>query len=170
MLLPVMIAVGGSERDNKAFAAAAAAVGGSGAGHQIAGFSRKLESLETVVIALNALKRRLEIGVASNVADAPMPQAGDMIDQGAHRLPVINPDLIEGRVGCAIDQHARNAGIAEVGDRSALRVGTWRQDDAINAALVKGGDNREFVFGVVLGVREEHHHAENGRIPSRSRK
>ena len=100
--------------------------------------------------------------MAADIADAAMPEARDMFDQRLHRLAIVDADLIERGVGRAIDEHAGQAGVAQIGERAAFRIGARRQNDAVHPALVKRGDDRQFAVGVVLGVREEHHHAEAG--------
>ena len=61
--------------------------------------------------------------MAADIADAAMPEAGDVIDQLAHRVAIVDADLIERRIWRTVDQDARQTGLAQIGERTALRVG-----------------------------------------------
>ena len=85
-----------------------------------------------------------------------------MIDQCTHGFPVVDADLVERGVQRAVDEHARQANVPQIGERATCGIGARRQDDAVDATLVKGGDDRQLAFRVVLGVRQEDHHPETG--------
>ena len=86
--------------------------------------------------------------------------AGHALDEFAHGVAIVDADLIESRVGHAVDEHAREPRLAEIGQRAALRIGARRQNDAVDATLMEGLDDFELAGGIVLGVGEEDHHAE----------
>ena len=119
---------------------------------------------KTVAVADDALERGLKPRMAADIADAAMPEPGDIIDQLAHRLAIVDADLIERRIGRAIDQDARQPRRVQIDKRAALRVGARRQNDAVDATLMKRGQDRELAGRVVLGVGEEDHHAEPGAL------
>ena len=161
-MLPVTIAVGGSGSDKKRVGRLGGARGRCVAGDEIALVERKSEPREAVAVADDALERRLETRMAADIADAAMPEAGDIIDQFAHRLAIVDADLIERGIERPVDQDARQPRRLQIGERAPLGVGARRQNDAVDPTLMKRGQDLKLARRVVLGVGKEDHHAEPG--------
>ena len=103
-------------------ASAALAVDGV-AGDEIALVDGEAAPLKAGAVADDALERGLEARMAADIADAAMPEPGDMIDQFAHRFAIVDADLIERGIGRAVDQDAWEPRRAQIGERAPLRVG-----------------------------------------------
>ena len=126
------------------------------------GSDRKTQPREAVAIAGDAFPRGLKARRPSNIADAAMPEAQNIIDQFRHGLAVVDADLIEARIEHAVDEHARDAGLTEKVQARPGGLAARGEDHAVHTALMKGRQHRKFAVRVVLSVGEENHHAELG--------
>jgi hypothetical protein len=93
-----------------------------------------------------------------------MPEASDMVHQLAHRLAIVDADLIERRVRRAVDQNAGELRCSQISECASFGVGARRQDDPVNPPLMQRGQDRKLASRVILGVGKENHHAEPGAL------
>ncbi len=98
--------------------------------------------------------------MAADIADAAMPEPSDMVHQRAHRLAIVDADLIERGIGRAVDQNAGEPRRPQIAKRAAFKVGARRKDDPVNPPLVQRGQNLKLAERIVLGVGQENHHAQ----------
>ena len=112
-----------------------------GASDEIALVELKAQPLEAQAVADDALERGLEARMAGDIADRAVAKRGDMVDQFAHRLAIVDADLIERGVGGAVDQDAREPRRPQIAKRAALGVGARRQNDPVDPPLVQRGQD-----------------------------
>ena len=98
--------------------------------------------------------------MAADIADAAMPEPGDMVHQRVHRLAIVDADLIERGIGRAVDQNAREPRFPQIAKRAVFRVGARGKDDPVNPPLVQRGQDLKLADRIVLGVGQEDHHAQ----------
>jgi len=109
-------------------------------------------SVSSVAKSICPLQRSGEIGLACQEADPLVSMAHHVSHHRRKHLPVLDSDTVEGDIGKTINHHRRNTLFAQVGQRAVVETARGRDDDPVDASLVKGRDHFEPPRGSRLNV------------------